>query len=389
MFSKSSQAAQKLARVSLVTPDPNLEKRLQAALSGRAGLKLETIRSDLRKVNGAIKSRVNDDLLIVDMNPESSDELKSLQSIVNERDSSRPIIVMTDQLGGSSARQLLHLHITDWLPKDGDDRDFVQACEHAIRSQRSSGQEQATCVAFCPAMGGVGNTTLTIASAFALAGRKRDLVPTCVVDLNFQSGMVADYLNLEPNLLLDEVSLSADRLDFQLLEMMLSRHRSGLTVLAAPHSRRTDPSIDVDVVARLLDIASGEFQNVVIDMPSTWTPWSESVLLGADKIFIVTELTVPGLRQAKRKFDDLSEAYGQSINLSVIINKYSGRGFGSGLKKRDARRLFGEKFAGVVSDNSHITREAIDRGIPLSEVRRSNKVEKDLSRLLSELKSQE
>ena len=388
MFSRSSQLPQAGARVSLVTLDANFENRLQVALSNEAGINLQTIRSDLCKVNGATKSLINDDLLIVDMNPENGGDLQSLEKIVSERDRSLPIIVVAEKLAGEAARKLLHLHITDWLPKSGDDKEFVRACMQAMRSRHGKGPDQATCITFFPTLGGVGNTTLAIASAFVLGACKGGLRPTCIADLNFQAGMVADYLDLEPNLQLDEVSASPHRLDLQLLEMMLSRHRSGLSILAAPQMLRDDRSLDVDVLARLLDLASGAFENVIIDLPPIWTPWTESVLLGADKVFIVTELTVPGLRQAKRKCDALSETYGESINLSVIVNKYNGRMLGGGLKKKDARAIFKDKLCGFVSDCSHITREAIDRGVPLSEVRKSNKVEKDLSSLISELNLQ-
>lgn len=383
MFSRSRQVSQSGARVSLVTPDAKLESRLQAVLRNGAGIKLQTIQTNLRKLNGERKLLINDDLLIVDMNPENDDELQSLERIVANREPHKPIIVVAENLAGTAARRLLHLHITDWLPRGGDDNEFVQACKQALKSQRATRQEQATCIAFLPALGGVGNTTLAIASAFVLGAKKGGLRPTCVVDVNFQSGMVADYLDLEPNLQLDEVSISPERLDFQLVEMMLSRHQSGLSVLAAPQSLRTDLEIEVEGIAKLLDIAASEFENVVIDMPTIWTPWSEIVMQGADHIFIVTELTVPGLRQAKRRFDELSKAYGETINLSVIINKYTGGVLGGGLKQKDAKALFDKNLLAKVSDCGRVTREAIDRGVPLSQVRRSNKIDKDLSIILA------
>ena len=47
------------------------------------------------------------------------------------------------------------------------------------------------------------------------------------------------------------------------------------------------------VVTHLLDLVSSRFDNVVIDMPRTWFPWSDSVLFGSDHVFIVAEGTVP------------------------------------------------------------------------------------------------
>jgi hypothetical protein len=44
----------------------------------------------------------------------------------------------------------------------------------------------------------------------------------------------ADYLDLEPRLNLGEIEPRPERLDRQLLEVMLSHHPSGLAVVAAP-----------------------------------------------------------------------------------------------------------------------------------------------------------
>ena len=38
---------------------------------------------------------------------------------------------------------------------------------------------------------------------------------------------------------------------------------------------------------------------IVIDMPRHWQPWTESMILGSNRCFIVAELTVPGLRSAR------------------------------------------------------------------------------------------
>ena len=117
---------------------------------------------------------------------------------------------------------------------------------------------------------------------------------TCLVDLDFQHGAVADYLDLEPRLDLAEIEPRPDRLDRQLLEVMLSDHASGLAVVAAPNRPAEMRSFDPDVVTRLLDLVSSNFDNVVFDMPRTWFSWTDSVLLGSNRLFIVSETTVPG-----------------------------------------------------------------------------------------------
>ena len=47
------------------------------------------------------------------------------------------------------------------------------------------------------------------------------------------TGACADYLDIEPRLNLNEIEPRPERLDRQLLEVMLSHHPSGLAVIAA------------------------------------------------------------------------------------------------------------------------------------------------------------
>ncbi len=84
---------------------------------------------------------------------------------------------------------------------------------------------------------------------------------------------------------------------------MISQHPSGLAVVAAPNRPAEMRSFDPDVVTRLLDLVSSHFDYVVFDMPRTWFSWTDSVLLGSNKLFIVSETTVPGLRHAKQLVD--------------------------------------------------------------------------------------
>ena len=103
-----------------------------------------------------------------------------------------------------------------------------------------------------------------------LSSGQRGRATTCLVDLNFQQGACADYLDLEPRLDLKEIEPRPERLDRQLLEVMTSYHASGLAVIAAPNQPAEMRSFDPDMVTRLLDLVSSHFDHVVIDMPRTW-----------------------------------------------------------------------------------------------------------------------
>ncbi len=113
-----------------------------------------------------------------------------------------------------------------------------------------------------------------------------------------------------------------ERLDRQLLEVMLSHHPSGLAVVAAPNRPAEMRSFDPDMVTRLLDMVSSHFDHVVFDMPRTWFSWTDSVLLGSNKLFIVSELTVPGLRHAKQLVEAVRERLAGGAKPEVVINRF-------------------------------------------------------------------
>jgi pilus assembly protein CpaE len=224
-------------------------------------------------------------------------------------------------------------------------------------------------------VGGAGVTTLALQSAMLLLnsgpGGKSS---TCLVDLDFQHGACADYLDIEPRLNLGEIESRPERLDRQLLEVMLSHHPSGLAVIAAPNRPAEMRTFDPDVVTRLLDMVSTQFNYVVFDMPRTWFSWTDSVLLGSDELFIVSEMTVPGLRHAKQLVEAIRERLGDATNPKVIVNRFEQQMFSTGLRKNDIERVLGDSFAACIPNHYAIVREAIDRGVPLEDVKPGNKI---------------
>ena len=232
-------------------------------------------------------------------------------------------------------------------------------------------------------MGGAGVTTLAVQTAMVLLNSSQRGKPaTCLVDLNFQHGACADYLDLEPRLDLGEIEPRPERLDRQLLEVMLSHHPSGLAVIAAPNRPAEMRSFDPDVVTRLLDLVSSNFDFVVFDMPRTWFSWTDSVLLGSNKLFIISEMTVPGLRHAKQLVEAIHERLGDGPKPQVIVNRFEQKMFSSGLRKSDIEQVLGDAFIACVPNNYALVREAIDRGVPLDEIKPGNSITAQLKKLM-------
>ena len=324
-------------------------------------------------------------VVVVDLNAELAVEMEGLFRLVARIGDWPPVIAVTQSFDENVARTLMQMRITDFLVKPVAAIDLVRACARVAKGQPSGAEPtEAKTTTFIPAVGGAGVTTLAVQTAMLLlnSGGPHVKPSTCLVDLDFQHGAVADYLDLEPRLNLAEIEPRPDRLDRQLLEVMLSYHASGLAVVAAPNRPAEMRLFDPDVVTRLLDLVSSHFEYVVFDMPRTWFSWTDSVLLGSDKLFIVSETTVPALRHAKQLVSAIKERLGDGPKPKVIVNRFAQRMFSSGLRHSDLQQTLGEAFAGAIPNDYQLVREAIDRGVPLDEVRPGNKITAQLKKLM-------
>jgi len=370
-------------RVAVLTADSEFEQLVRATFGANTQIDLNLVRGRLSAESGKLNA-ADAAVVIVDIDATQPEEFLSLQRFAAQLGGNPPVIAITQSLDASVARKLVQMRVSDFLVKPVEPIELVRACARAAQGSHSGGSDamEAQIYTFLPAAGGVGVTTLAIQTALLLQGGKAGHASVCLVDLDFQHGAVADYLDIEPRLDLNEIEPRPERLDRQLLEVMLSKHSSGLSVISAPSRPAEMRSFDPLVVTRLLDLVSANFDYVVIDMPRTWFSWTDDVLLGSNRLHIVGEMTVPCLKLAKNLLSSIKERLGEGCRPQVIVNRFEQRMFTPGLKLADIEKAFGPAFGGMIPNNYRVVREAIDRGVPLEEVKPGNNVTAQLKKIV-------
>ncbi|MFA6267317.1 MAG: response regulator receiver protein [Pseudolabrys sp.] len=371
-------------RVVVATPDADFAALVRTTFGASNAIDL-VIESGLLS---ALADTLNIDdatVVVVDLDIGRADELAALARLTTRTGQWPPVVAVTENFDAGLARTLMQLRVADFLVKPVSGLDLVRTCAHVGKRPATGGDgKEAQILTFLPAVGGAGVTMLAVQSALLLldSGSTRAKPSVCIVDLNFQQGSVADYLDLEPRLNLAEIEPRPDRLDRQLLEVMLTYHPSGLAVVAAPNRPAEMRSFDPDVVMRLLDLVSSHFDHVVFDMPRTWFSWTDNVLLGSNKLHIVTEATVPGLRHAKQLVGAITERLSGIPMPHVIVNRFQQKLFNSGLRLSDVARALGDTPLHTLPNDYGLVREAIDRGVPLNEVQPGNKIVAELKKIV-------
>lgn len=369
-------------RVVILTADPAFDASARETFGASAAIDLAVVSGSLAVAGDALPVD-GATVVVVDFDAASAEEMAALARLMTRVGTWPPVIAVTQKFDQDVARTLLQMHIADFLVKPVAPVDLVRACAR-VATAPGGETTDSQIYTFLPAVGGAGVTTLAVQTAMLLlnSGGPRAKPSTCLVDLDFQHGAVADYLDLEPRLNLAEIEPRPDRLDRQLLEVMLSHHASGLAVVAAPNRPAEMRSFDPDVVTRLLDLVSSHFEYVVIDMPRTWFSWTDSVLLGSNKLFIVSETTVPALRHAKQLVAAVKERLADGPQAQIIVNRFEQRMFSAGLRRSDIESALGQAFAAAIPNDYALVREAIDRGVPLDDVKPGNKITAQLKKLV-------
>lgn len=371
-------------RVVVLTADAAFDRSARATFGASSAIELTLVSGRITEHGDALDI-AGATVVVVDLDAGRDEEMQALSRLMLRVGAWPPVIAVTQGFDENVARTLMQMRVADFLVRPVAAIDLVRACARVAKGKSGAVEPtDAQIYTFLPAVGGAGVTTMAIQTAMLLlnSGGPRVKPSTCLVDLDFQHGAVCDYLDLEPRLNLAEIEPRPDRLDRQLLEVMLSYHSSGLAVVAAPNRPAEMRSFDPDVVTRLLDLVSTNFEYVVFDMPRTWFSWTDSVLLGSNNLFIVSETTVPALRQAKHLVAAIKERLGDGPKPRVIVNRFQQRMFSAGLHRGDLEQTLGDSFAAAIPNDYQLVREAIDRGVPLDDVKPGNKITAQLKKLV-------
>jgi pilus assembly protein CpaE len=228
------------------------------------------------------------------------------------------------------------------------------------------------------AMGGVGATSLTNQLAIRFAEREaRFGRETCLIDLDVQFGDAAFQLGLQPPLSLLELFEAGSRIDGALIRGTASEHGSALKVIAAPPEMMPLEGISSDHLLQIVDLATHEFGTVFVDLPTNWTNWSLSLVARSDLALLITELTVAGINRAKRQLNLLQSQDLNGVDVRIVVNRYE-KSLARALRPSHVREALGRDIAFTIANDFPLMRAAIDRGVPINDVKRKSPVAKDL-----------
>ena len=237
---------------------------------------------------------------------------------------------------------------------------LIKLSQTAMKSAASRGQTAGTVITVCGARGGLGATTLAVNLAFSLTTVSR--ADVALVDLDLQRGDVSAFLNLTPLNSIATIAEAKGPVDDIFLAGTLTRHPRGVFVLPAPAQVEEGDAVGHDHVELALQLMRAQFAHTVVDTARTLNGAMLGALEQSDHILILTDLSVPGVRAARRMIELLLR-----LNVSAqLIQPVFSHLIPGPVSPQDAVRAIGKEPLLVIPRDDVAASGAMNDGTPLN-----------------------
>jgi pilus assembly protein CpaE len=250
------------------------------------------------------------------------ESLNYLQSQVQDSGEPRPVLfALVQERSPVLMRRILRAGADEllFLPLEPGDvtRALLKISETRRREERETG---GIIVSLASTVGGVGVTSLSADLALALRYSLSKRV--ALVDLDLQSSGLAVFLNLEPERTIMQLCESDRKLDSIQLESALTKHSSGIYLLAAPKRIEDSELVSDKIVGNALDLLRQLFDFVVVDCGGYIDENAVAVWERSDFLFYLLDQSITSARCAWRFLDLFGRLGLSSVEPSFIIGRF-------------------------------------------------------------------
>ncbi len=278
-------------------------------------------------------------------------------------------------------RDLMRMGVSDYLLTPLDGSLFVSAVEAAVAEAEDSPQtvkRDGKVIGFVGARGGVGTSSLALATATEIVRHTETKIALLDLDLAFGSLNLA--LDLEPVRGLREALDAPERIDSMFLSQASTVWHERLSVFASEEDPSMACGFDPASIRHLLDAMRAEFSHVVVDLPRHVLAGNPSLFGLLSEIVIVSDLSLAGLRDTNRLYGVAKEFMGGD-RVHVAIGR-AGANKKAELGPRDFAKPLNTRLAAEVPDLPKIAARAVQDAKPLQIVGKGTQVAREIEKLV-------
>lgn len=320
------------------------------------------------------------DIILMDINMPGLDGIGASQAIVQSVPSAQ-IVIMSVQSEADYLRRAMLAGARDFLMKPFSGDELIAAIRrvHQMRPATTKAAparkrtpaavaeieedlvrlDEGRIITVYSPKGGSGCTTLAANLAVSLADEGYS---TLLIDGSLQFGDVGVMLDLKPATTIADLMDRIGDLDSDLVSSVVVSHSSGLNVLMAPPRPEMADLVTESGIKALLEYLRQEFEYVVIDTSSSLNDVALAMLDMSDRVFLITQQSMPALKNASRFFDLANTLSYEREKIVLLVNRSSNK---LGISVKDVTNALKRPVVITVPEDEDAVTRATDQGRPL------------------------
>lgn len=229
--------------------------------------------------------------------------------------------------------------------------------------------------------GGMGNTSVAVNLAVELANIAKEKV--ALVDLNFQLGDVATFLDIAPKFDIPHVLNNVGNADEDYLYNLLVQYKStNLYVLAELTQNDYEQNINPAQIENLIKKLKHHFAYIVIDCTSNIDERTKAALNLSNEILLIANSNLPSLHNCQRSLNAFEKNKYNSSKIKVILNRYIDNGE---ITLEDIEATLNKKIFWQIPNNYIVQLNAINKGVAVSELNSDSNIAQSYKNLASHI----
>ena len=300
------------------------------------------------------------DLVIIPVDAITPAELVTLEREIR-KDPNTSVIATAISAEPDLIVRAMRAGVHEFLVNPPKPEELAGSVERLMRRTRSE-TGQGELIAVYSGKGGLGSTSIAVNLAQAFASVRND-ARVALVDLVVAGGDVRVFLNLKPSYDISHLIAKGSQVDAELLNSVLTPCPGGVWALPTGDSPEDQDMFDSAAVGSVLTLLRQHFAITVVDCEHHLSEATLAALDAADRIILVTQLTVPALRSTQRSLTVCRRLGYDESKLCVVINRYQS---GDVLPVKDAEDLLQTQIYWKLPNDYRLSATSLTRGVPVT-----------------------
>ena len=263
------------------------------------------------------------DVIILELDGHHEEALDDIRRFVEEYGQQTEVFATFARSKLDIMPSLMRSGVRDVLPLPLNYQDLVVALSNSLARHRKTltqaRDKKGSVMSFMNCRSGAGGPFVAANLAYSLQYEFDRKV--ALIDLDIQFGTVAYDFDIKSDGGIVEALRSPGRIDSVFVHALMSRHSSGVDVLASPADLTSWDGLSARALSRVVSVLLQKYDHVVINLPVLVNDITEQALALSNPVFLVTQGTISMLRNLNMVLHRLPKRGIPLQNMEIVLNR--------------------------------------------------------------------